>query len=275
MEIGKRVTLERTMVLKALLPIGTFFAIGLVLSNAAYHDLSIAFMQMMKMSNVVVVYMLSVLVKLERWITQRIGMLLLIILATCLTIQGEVHFSTRGFALQVSSQILGCSTLVLSGMLLSKGQGTKLDVFSYNLLVSPISFMMLLIVLVGSAMIPIFSIPTWTHVASWWPLLLINATIVYVMNICVAMLVKYTSPVGLCLAGLLKDATVVFAGVVALGEDITRLQSIGFLGQLVLIYLYTSQKMEGEATTKEKFGGIEEEPNLPKEASYGTTLPRP
>lgn len=257
---GKRLINWR-FVATALMPIGAFFALQILLANAVYQYLSIAFIQMMKMSNVGFVYMLSVMIGLDRWATDRVGILILIVFATSLTVEGEAHFSLRGFLLQGISQLLGCVSLVLQGTVLTKGSGKKLDVLSYNLLISPITLGMLCVLATASYanMTSLLVLPAIANIISWWPLLLSNAVITYGLNIGITMLVKYTSPVGLCLAGLLKDAAVVVTGVALHGESISSVQTAGFLAQMGLIYMYADIRRTEGSPGKSGVSDIEKE----------------
>merc|ERR1712072_1023689 len=67
---------------KVLFPIAFAFAGTLVLSNEAYKHLSVAFLQMMKESNVILVYSMSLLLGLDIWNWTVVKVLALLCLAT-------------------------------------------------------------------------------------------------------------------------------------------------------------------------------------------------
>lgn len=235
--------IDANLFFRGLLPIGAFFVAQLVLSNTAYLHTSVAFLQMMKESNLVLVYLFSLVAALERFRCRNLNMLVLIVFATTLTIKGEVHFSAIGFGLQGTSQIFESLKIVLQGVLLSAG-GVKLDALSYVLLMTPGCFFFLLCLLVCLYMHPIamIAVPTWADIARWWPLLLANACVAYALNVVSAMFIKHSSPVAFILAGIVKDAAIVFSGVLVLHEAISRVQALGFCLQLSLIFLWTMLK---------------------------------
>lgn len=251
-EGANKISVDRRLLTTALMPIGALFALQLLFANEVYQHLSIAFIQMMKMANVVVVYLLSILVVLDKLVLDRAFVLLLIVLATSMTVQGERHFSLTGFLLQATSQIFGCVSLVLQGTVLTQGHGKKLDVMSYQMLIAPITFGMLLIMAGASYanVTDLLKLPTIQELVTWAPLLFLNSAIVYGLNIGITSLVKHTSPVGLCLAGMLKDAAVVVSGVGLHGEYISKMQTAGFVCQLGLIYMYAHLKRTEEPTEK-------------------------
>lgn len=257
------------LVMTCLLPNAVLFSLQLVFGNAVYEYLSVAFIQMMKMSNVVFVYTLSVMCGVDRWALDRAAILLAIVAATSMTVKGERHFSSIGFVLQALSQVFGCTCLVLQGMVLTNGKGKKLDVLSYNLMISPITLCTLSVAALGTPALPvlqsnIISSPSMADVIAWWPLLVANAAFAYSLNIGCNMLVKHTSPVGLCLAGILKDAAVVCCGAVVHHEYISHLQIVGFVAQLGLIYMYATWRLPPDAADKETEKSWEEARDVEK-----------
>merc|ERR1719327_2129212 len=92
-----KVPVDRYLMLKTILPIAVLFSVQLVLSNTAYLHSSVAFLQMMKEANLVLVYVLSLMVALEHFKWRSVIILLFIIAATTMTIVGEVKFSYTGF----------------------------------------------------------------------------------------------------------------------------------------------------------------------------------
>lgn len=108
-----------------LLPISLFFTGTLVLSNQAYLYCSLAFLQMMKEGNLLLVYVASLLLGLEtvhRNISQRqklVPVLLFILFSTCMTVYGEIKFVLLGFMIQLTSQFCEVGKIVLQNQLLS------------------------------------------------------------------------------------------------------------------------------------------------------------
>merc|ERR1719203_104441 len=66
---------------------------------------SVTMLQMMKQSNVVLVYVFSLALSLETVCRKRAATLALIFFATVLTLHGDLAFNINGFALQGTSMI--------------------------------------------------------------------------------------------------------------------------------------------------------------------------
>lgn len=240
-----RIAIDGNLYFKRLLPIALTFSASMVLSNQAYLYLSVAFLQMMKETNVVLVYTFSLFAMMEPFTWNHLKVIVLIMAASALTVQGEMHFSIVGFAVQGSGQLFECTKVVLQGILLSSA-GMKLDAPSFVLLVAPVCFVVLAMCITSMAtMWPdgALKVPTWSDVVTWWPFLLANGSLAFVLNIIVALFIKHTSAVAMILAGIVKDAAIVFAGVFLMGESITSQQTVGFLMQLSFISMWSSMKM--------------------------------
>lgn len=241
----KRTPIDGELYLKRLLPIAVTFSASMVLSNQAYLYLSVAFLQMMKETNVVLVYVFSLVAMLETFTGNQLKLIALIVLASVLTIEGELNFSIVGFAIQGCGQLCECTKVVLQGLLLSNA-GMKLDAPSFVLLVSPVCLVCLLtFISIFHTVAPdgAMKVPQWEDIQTWWPFLLVNGALAFLLNIIVALFIKNTSAVALILAGIVKDAAIVFAGVFVLDEHITSQQALGFLLQLLFIGMWSSMKM--------------------------------
>merc|ERR1719162_2143724 len=81
---AQRVELDFGLIFRILVPIAVCFAAQLVLSNMAFMHSSVTMLQMMKQSNVVLVYVFSLALSLETWCRYRAATLALIFLATVL-----------------------------------------------------------------------------------------------------------------------------------------------------------------------------------------------
>jgi len=85
--------------------------------------------------------------------------------------------------------------------------------------------------------------PTWADVATWWPLLLANASVAFALNVTIAIFMKRVSAVGFILAGIVKDAVIVMAGAAFMGESLSHLQMLGFGFQLIFIWTWSLMKL--------------------------------
>mmetsp|Transcript_21739 Transcript_21739/g.37228 ORF Transcript_21739/g.37228 Transcript_21739/m.37228 type:complete len:405 (+) Transcript_21739:3-1217(+) len=236
----KKVPMDRNM-LKGVLPIAFLFSMQLVGSNAAYLHSTVGFLQMMKESQLLFVYIFSVFLAVEVLTLRSCTLICWILAATTLTVQGELNFSFTGFALQGSCVVVESFRLVLQGLMLAPG-GRKLDPLTYVMLVSPLCFGFLtgfLLFLNYVMPMQILATPSWHHIATWWPMLLANACLAFVLNVAIALFVKHSSPVAVILAGLLKDIAIVAAGGLLLRELISSLQIFGFVLQIFGIFLWS------------------------------------
>lgn len=241
----ERVPIDRDLILRGALPIALLFSVQLVLSNTAYLHSSMAFLQMMKESNLVLVYFFALAAAMEVFCWTKVKIILMIVLATTLTIHSELHFSWTGFVLQGTSQLFESSKIVLQVVLLSSA-GRKLDVLTYVLIVMPVCFCVLgsiLLTLVYVYPTEHLKTPRMSDIYEWWPLLALNACIAFALNLTIALFMKHSSPVGFILAGIVKDAFIVLASVCALHDPISMLQMVGFVSQLFLIWVWSIMKI--------------------------------
>merc|ERR1712013_628972 len=88
-----KVPIDKKVILRGAVPIALLFTGQLVLSNSAYMHLSVAFCQMMKESNLVIVFILSLLASQETFSWTKVQILCGILFATFLTIRGELRFN--------------------------------------------------------------------------------------------------------------------------------------------------------------------------------------
>jgi drug/metabolite transporter (DMT)-like permease len=246
-DVENKIDIDQSLVLRILLPIACCFAAQLVLSNVALVHSSIAFLQMMKQMNVVLVYLFSLTLALEEFSWRRVSVLVFIVVATALTIRGELRFSAFGFTIQGISMLCESMKLTLQSYSLSSS-GRRLDALTYVMIVSPLVFLVLvcflLVVLITLPSRPeALSLPGWTVLQSHFWLLLGNAGLAFCMNIFHALFMKKSSAITFILTGvLLKDILIVLAGAIVLGDPISNMQIWGFGMQLVGITLWSMMK---------------------------------
>jgi len=240
---AKKINIDSDLLLRGALPIAILFSAQLVLSNTAYLHSSVAFLQMMKEGNLVLVYTFSLIAALERFSWRSVGILVFIIIATAMTIHGEVNFSMTGFAIQATSQLFECCKIVLQAMLLSSA-GRKLDALTYVMLVMPLCAVLLT---AGIGVLNFFPhehflTPEWRHLVQWWPHLLANAGIAFALNVVIAFFIKYSNAVAFILAGIVKDAMIVATSALVFREVVTSIQTFGFCLQLAAILVWSMIK---------------------------------
>jgi len=245
---SRRVHLDWIFILWTALPIGIFYAATLVLSNQAYRWLSLAFIQMMKEGNLVLVYGLSLLCGLEVWTTRHGSVIAFALFAASLTVKGELHFNAYGFCIQLCSGLSESIRLVLASLMLSGSR--KIDPMSYVLIISPLVCLLTGGVLLVSGLAPpgliIPGLPAFGEVVPLVPLLLANSVVAYLLNASIALLMARISPVSYLLVGMLKDIAVICVSVLVLKEAVSALQVFAFVLQIGSIAAWTLLKLHPE-----------------------------
>jgi hypothetical protein len=239
-------TLSHSTLLGGLLPVALCFSGQLVLSNSAYVYASVAFLQMMKEGNLVLVYFFSLLVGLEAFHGLRAQVLFCLLISTSLTIQGEMFFSKTAFIVQGSSQLMEATKLVLQGLLLSAAAtgSTRLDPYTYNLLAQPMVACLLFVFLfVCLTWIPDVPTASTADIMVWWPHLLASCCLALSLNVTVANFFASASPMSFIVCGILKDVVVICVDVVISGTQISGLQVVAFSLQLTFVACYSLLKV--------------------------------
>eukprot|EP00929_Paragymnodinium_shiwhaense_P027078 TRINITY_DN15975_c0_g2_i5.p1 TRINITY_DN15975_c0_g2~~TRINITY_DN15975_c0_g2_i5.p1 ORF type:complete len:555 (+),score=131.93 TRINITY_DN15975_c0_g2_i5:254-1918(+) len=243
----QKVDLTFSYFLKSCLPIAMCFAASLVLSNVAYTYLSVAFIQMIKESNIVWVYVFSLFVGREVIGWGQVQIVVLAICGMCMTIHGEMNFSAFGFFAQASAILFESTRVMLQAAILSGG-GRKLDPLSYVMIVSPISA-----VIIGATMgitchFPAdavngsFALPMFAKTLEFAPYLLASACLAFALNVSIALLIKRTSPMSYIMCQLVKDVGAVAIGVTFMKEEVSHMQAVGFAVQLMAVMAWSGLK---------------------------------
>jgi len=207
-------------ILKWFIPIGACFATTLVGSNAAYGYCSVAFLQFMKEGNLIIVFLMSCAIGLQRLTRLRSLVIVWVLIGSSMAVSGELAFSMTGFTFQAVSQVAEVMRTIMGEILL---RGRKLDPLTYTCFLAPMCFAILLF-----ANVVHWNHSVISHFVQWWPLLIVNALIAFVLNLLVAAVIKECSAVGFVLVGLTKDIAIVGASCIAFGEQVTAQQAVSF-----------------------------------------------
>jgi drug/metabolite transporter (DMT)-like permease len=244
-----KITLDADFCLKSCLPIALVFAVSLVLGNVAYAHLGIAFIQMIKESNLIWVYAMAVLCAMEKFSLRNSQVVGCAIFAMSLTVKGELDFQVVGFFIQLSAVLCEAVKIVLQGFIL---QGKKVDPLSYVLLVSPFCGVILLGTLLAIMAAPAgmapqdLALPSMAAIRQWSPWLLANCCVAFCLNVSIAVTIKYTGPMSYLMCQLLKDVLAVLVGIFVLGEVCSAMQSLGFLLQIGCVTTWSLLKSNPE-----------------------------
>mmetsp|Transcript_129427 Transcript_129427/g.276059 ORF Transcript_129427/g.276059 Transcript_129427/m.276059 type:complete len:353 (+) Transcript_129427:83-1141(+) len=242
-----RIEVDRNFILIGVVPIGACFASSLVLSNMAYTYLGVAFIQMIKESNLVWVYVLCVIFAVEKCTLRKCLVVCGVVIGMSLTVKGEMHFRLVGFVLQAMAVLTEATRIFLQGKVL---QGKKLDPMTYVMLTAPISALLLIVVLLVITAFPHvghdLALPHWSELRDWAPWLFCSACLAFCLNLCIASFIKYTGPVSYCMMGLIKDMVQVLVSVSILKEIVSPMQLCGFILEICCVLTWAWLKSEPE-----------------------------
>lgn len=251
----KKVAVNATFLLQRVLPVGVAFATSLICSNVAYEYASVPFLQMVKQSNVIIVFLLSLLIGLEKFRSDMAIVLLCIVIATGFTVNGELRFSLPGLLAQLAGNFAESCRVVMQGVLLTGAD--KLDPLSFVAVVSPICGFCLA-GLMGSFKsfnhwhpVDFAAVPSLETLQQCRFLLAGNVMVAFSLNLITANYLKHGSPLALLLTNLIKDAIIVIAGCALFADPISLEQGFGFVAQLFFIFLWSIMKVFPETFQQE------------------------
>eukprot|EP00747_Dinoflagellata_sp_TGD_P162608 gnl/TRDRNA2_/TRDRNA2_180385_c0_seq1.p1 gnl/TRDRNA2_/TRDRNA2_180385_c0~~gnl/TRDRNA2_/TRDRNA2_180385_c0_seq1.p1 ORF type:complete len:367 (-),score=36.73 gnl/TRDRNA2_/TRDRNA2_180385_c0_seq1:131-1231(-) len=240
------VTLDFDLIVKRMMPIAVLFSSNLLLNIWAYRYSDVTSIQMLKQGIVVLAYIWSIMLSLERFTYGQFGILVCIAMATFLASDGAIHFNWTGFVLQSMSMCCDSWRIVLQSIILGSGGNAKLDPFSYLMIVSPLCIAYLSFALViGHQFLHVdaFMLPSPDDFRKNSLLLLGNVSLAFSLNLLSSWTLKLSSAVTTTLCGVTKDILVVVAGCVIFREAVGSQQLIAFCAQILLITLWSMTKI--------------------------------
>lgn len=208
--------------MKYFVPVSMLFILGVVCSNLAYLYCSVAFLQFMKEWNVALVFFFSCAAGSQKCDRVRFTVLMWIIIAACTAVTGDMSFSRFGFFVQACSQLGETTRIVIQEWLL-QGSEVRLDPLSYQLFVGPPTIVLLVFINMmfwDAGIVPAFMV--------WWPYILGNALCAVMLNVTIAVLIKYSGGVTFVLSGVVKDVAIVSTSTYLAGRTLNHQQILGF-----------------------------------------------
>ncbi|KAE9979408.1 hypothetical protein BLS_009829 [Venturia inaequalis] len=239
----KKVPMTGRVYLRAIVPIGLFFSLSLMFSNAAYLYLSVAFIQMLKATTPVAVLLVTWGLGIAPPNMKTLGNVSVIVVGVIIASFGEIRFVLIGFAVQVLGIVCEATRLAMVERLLSSAE------FKMDPLVSLYYFAPACAVMNGMMFI-ILELPkisTEKILDLGLITLLLNASVAFCLNIAVVFLIGKTSSLVLTLSGVLKDILLVVASMVIFLDPVSGLQAFGYsiaLGGL-MYYKLGGEKIKG------------------------------
>lgn len=219
-------------------PLAACGAVALVCGNSAYRYASVSFLQMVKESHIMFVYVLMLLVGLESFKLRMAACIIFVTICAMVAVYGEMHFSWQGLALQLLSGLSGSGQIVLNNLLMSRRPDGKVDPLTLVFCTAPV----MLIALIPANVI-MWDSSISTQFVKFLPYLACNAVLAFALQISAATLIWVASGTGYALACVAKDLAIVAAAQVLLHESFTMLQVLGFAGSIAGMVIYSAMKL--------------------------------
>ncbi|KAH7152175.1 triose-phosphate transporter family-domain-containing protein [Dactylonectria estremocensis] len=229
------VPVSRRFYIRSILPIGVLYSGSLVFSNVVYLYLSVAFIQMLKAAGPVAVLLTSWVWGVASPSLSTFGNIILIVCGVAIASAGEIEFSWIGFLFQLGGTIFEAVRLVMIQVMLG-GEGIRMDPLVGLYYFAPVCALMnMFVVAVTEA--PHFQ---WEDAAkTGYGILLLNASVAFILNIVSVFLIGKTSGLVMSLSGILKSILLVGTSVLIWGTQISMLQVLGYAVALVGLTLYS------------------------------------
>ncbi|PNW87036.1 hypothetical protein CHLRE_02g106200v5 [Chlamydomonas reinhardtii] len=226
--------------LSCILPIGLLFAGTLWLGNAAYLYLSVSFIQMLKASMPMVVFVVGVGFATEKFTTRVALNMVVVGTGIAIASYGEIHFVVVGVLLQVGSIATESVRLTLVQILLQK-RGIKMNPVSTLYHIAPCCFVFLFLPFIYIELPKMVNDP---NLNVNIPLLLLSAACAFALNMSVFLLIGKTSALTMNVAGVIKDWLLILLSVVLYGSPVTRTQLFGYGLAFLGVMYYNYAKVE-------------------------------
>ncbi|KAK9455597.1 triose-phosphate transporter family-domain-containing protein [Dipodascopsis uninucleata] len=245
--------LSRRVYFQRIVPVALFYSLSLVCSNKAYIYLSISFIQMLKATTPVFVFVISYILKAETFSLDTLLNIWIIVFGVFIASIGELNFNLPGVFFELCGLTFEAIRLVLMAKLLNPLKSQAADALDsvYNKrsrqnapmdpLVclyhfTPICAVVNLLLFLFSPERSELSLDAVNRVG--FGLLFLNGLAAFVLNVSVVVLVGKTSSLVLTLCGILKDIILVLISSLIWRTAISRLQAIGFCISIIGLFGY-------------------------------------
>lgn len=231
----KKIPLTSRTYCRTILPIGIFYSGSLVCSNVVYLYLSVPFIQMLKAAAPVAVLFTSWAWRVAEPNLASFLNVLWIVAGVALASVGEIHFSLIGFMYQMGGIVFEAIRIVMIQVLLS-GDGMKMDPLVGLYYFAPVCAVMNFLVAVPSEL-PRF---TWAAVSDVGiSILILNASIAFLLNITSVFLIGRTSGLVMTLTGIFKNILLIIVSILIWNTKISFMQTIGYAIALAGLTYYS------------------------------------
>ena len=232
--------------------VGAAFASSLCFGNAGYIYLTVSFVQILKAFTPCVVVLFLYLSGVEAP-SRRVALSVSMMSAgTAIASLGEAHFNATGFLIMCAAETSEATRLVLTQRLLCN---LKFGAFEGLYLMAPICAVWMW----GAALF--FEVPRLLRsgdhakISENGDVFALAAILGFAVNVASFLVIKRTSSVMVKLLGTARNAGLVLVSAVALGEEVTTQQALGYALCLAFFGSYNYYKMTEPKTSEPKTPG--------------------
>ncbi|ATY67261.1 DUF250 domain membrane [Cordyceps militaris] len=227
----KTVKMTGRVYLRAVVPIGVFFSVSLILSNVAYLYLSVSFIQMLKATTPMAVLLAGWALGVSQPTLKQAANVSVIVFGVIIASVGEIDFVLTGFVIQLGGVMFEALRLTMVQRLLSGD--LKMDPLVSLYYFAPVcaglnGLIALFTELPRCTMAEVLHVGLFTF--------FLNGLCAFMLNVSLVLLIGKTSAVVLTICGVLKDILLVVASMAIFGSQVTALQFFGYsiaLGAMV------------------------------------------
>lgn len=213
--------------LRAVVPTGLVFTVGLVCANVAYMHISVAFIQMLKATTPMAVLLCGRLLGVATPTSQQLLHVSVIVFGVALASLGEADFVLLGFAAQLAAILCEALRMTMTQRLL--GGEHKMDPLVSLYYFAPVGAVAAALAALHSE-VPQVTMNEVRHVGVF--VFFLNGLWTFLLSVSLVLLIGRTSAVVLTVSGVFKDVLLIMASILFFGTHITMLQ---FLGYAVLL----------------------------------------
>ena len=227
--------------LTRILPVGLCMAMTLHFGNLVYLHLTVSFIQILKSFTPVITMLALFVARLEVPSRRLIFSVCIIAAGTAIASMGEVNFSVLGVVIMLASELFEAVRLVMTQLLLT---GLKFHPIEGLMYLAPACTFWLLLgsmALEWRAMYEAGALALIVHQPAKF---LCAAAMGFGVNSLAYIVIQTASSLTLKVLGTVKNAFVVWCGIVLLGDTMTMLQGGGYALSIAAFYWYQKIKME-------------------------------
>ncbi|KAG2455118.1 hypothetical protein HYH02_000938 [Chlamydomonas schloesseri] len=225
---------------KNVVPIAALFSGTLWLGNAAYLYLSVAFIQMLKATMPVTVFLVGVMLGTEKYSALYALNMVVVAVGVAAASYGELNFNLVGVIFQSGSIVTESFRLCLIQLLL-QARGIKLNPVTTLYYIAPACFVFLCFPFSFIELPNMMHSTTWEVPVGW---LMLSAAAAFALNMSVFLLIGRSSALTMNIAGVIKDWLLIFLSVLLYKSPVGQLQLLGYGVAFLGVCWYNYQKLQ-------------------------------